>query len=169
MKQRLIDAACQVLTQHAEVIRNMPPEHYAKTSVASVPGSTIGQHTRHIINHFQALLSAASTVWTVDYDSRKPHTVMETDPLYACNVLEDLKRSIQQTAELEQCIEVVATVFTDVKAHGMMSSMGRELWFCTHHAIHHQALIKAIALEHHMYIADMHAFGVAPSTRSNQC
>ena len=49
---------------------------------------------------------------------------------------------------------------------GLPSTVGRELGFCTHHAIHHLALVKIIALQTlGLDEGDLpHGFGRAPST-----
>jgi hypothetical protein len=46
------------------------------------------------------------------------------------------------------------------------STLARELAFASHHAIHHHAMMKAIAQEHGQ--AAESGFGVAPSTLNHE-
>jgi hypothetical protein len=44
----------------------------------------------------------------------------------------------------------------------LVSTLGRELAFATHHAVHHQAMMKAIAFEFGVEVEE--CFGKAPAT-----
>ncbi|KAI8904186.1 hypothetical protein DFJ77DRAFT_480915 [Powellomyces hirtus] len=46
------------------------------------------------------------------------------------------------------------------------STLGREIWFLCHHAIHHAALIRCICVEHDIPIPA--TFGIAPSTQKHR-
>ncbi|KAG0202836.1 hypothetical protein BGX28_004752 [Mortierella sp. GBA30] len=144
-------------------------EMYTKPSVLACQG-TIGKHVRHLHDHYRILLSTYPP-------SQVP---METDIDYAIHELERLQLLLenhQKTKglsdsspathtsiphDLQQPITLQATIdpcHPPVRFH---TTFGRELWFCSLHAVHHFAMIKVICGEFGMSLTE--GFGLAPST-----
>lgn len=124
-------------------------------------GSSIGQHIRHILE-FYICLSQGVKSGKVDYDKRVRNQVIETDPVYAVKIMDEL-HSVFCLGESEDV--TLSHIFEYhnhiIEAH---SSLCRELIYLTEHSIHHSAII-AIALRSHFHHVELpDNFGVAYST-----
>lgn len=82
-----------------------------------IPGSTIGKHLRHSLDHYRLLLdavpstSAAAGVIEVNYDTRVRMLDMETTPTSALDAFEDMDRKLTHAVEstdLDQDIRLTA-------------------------------------------------------------
>jgi len=135
-------------------------------------GSTIGQHTRHIIEFYTCLLeqSEAGDLPTINYAARRRDLRIETDPDHALSQVDTICGILPGLEESGSCL-------LDCSEHGddnlrTTSTIGRELQYNIEHTIHHLAIIK-IALRHAAPdIALPDHFGVAPSTiryRQDSC
>jgi hypothetical protein len=126
-------------------------------------GNTIGMHIRHILEFFQSV-DAATDHHELNYDLRKRNMLLQTDPLFALEVLQNLQEGLEgikdRTIVLKMdygygLCEVKTTVF-------------RELAYNIEHTVHHLALIK-IALEAHFpEIECPQNLGIAYSTQQFQ-
>jgi hypothetical protein len=167
-------AADHVLAQCAGLVRRVNAN--AMTAPSRVlPGGTLGKHVRHMVDHFAAAAElgcrgAASGVEgngqgeCVDYDHRARNVPMESDPGIALDVIEQVRGRIREAsrASLDAPVRIRMMLSGAGDRAEMVSSVGRELAFATHHAIHHQAMLRAIAAEQGVELdAD---FGKAPGT-----
>ncbi|KAG0298358.1 hypothetical protein BGZ96_000072 [Linnemannia gamsii] len=129
--------------------------------------------------------------WSVDYDKRSREVPMESDIDYAIEELESLQirlkrhvasvnldssdkqqngtpaaatleQDIPMPNDLLQPVTLMATIDPTKGPVSFQSTFGRELWFCSLHAVHHFAMIKVICAEFGMPLTE--GFGVAPST-----
>jgi hypothetical protein len=136
--------------------------------VCPIVQASIGQHVRHSMDHLEsaARVAAAAAAENEDdhkqeihYDLRKRGGDDEDD-LFAAekriqnvvNVLESLDRQ----AVSFNCSRPVPAYFmlsSDPTEFNLPSTIGREMGFAAHHALHHMALIKIIAT---------HTIGLAP-------
>lgn len=82
-----------------------------------IPGSTIGKHLRHSLDHYRLLLdavpstSAAAGVIEVNYDTRVRMVDMETSPNAALNAFEEMDKQLAQCVDqtdLDQDIRLTA-------------------------------------------------------------
>lgn len=82
-----------------------------------IPGSTIGKHLRHSLDHYRLLLdaapsaSAAAGVIEVNYDTRVRMVDMETSPSAALGAFEEMDRKLTHVVEhtdLDQDIRLTA-------------------------------------------------------------
>ncbi len=145
-----------------------------------ITGSTPGKHFRHVLDHLRILTDAiedwqtrskadATSILRVDYDSRiaskLPH--METSVSAS---LREFERTTERLFRLfrgsegrlyTQPLRLCATTPFVVE---MDSTVGRELWFCGLHAIHHYALARVILVKELDLKGIDDQFGVAPST-----
>jgi 3-dehydroquinate dehydratase len=120
-------------------------------------GSSIGEHTRHIIEFFQCLQTGLETQ-RVDYGARKRERTLECNKTFALNAIMDISNSLPSH---EQNLWL-----HDYSENGMEVKINtgyyRELLYAIEHAIHHMAIIK-IGLKS-LNITVENEFGVAPST-----
>ncbi|MEM1330528.1 MAG: hypothetical protein AAGG07_08205 [Planctomycetota bacterium] len=160
-------AASAVLCQCRELIESLDRDCYAKQS-DRLKGGTIGKHVRHSVDHFAAALQGFDRGELVDYDRRSRDVPMETDRCEATAVIGELIARLDGMGEKELASSVRIRVMLDGSGTEteLVSSLGRELWFATHHAIHHHAMIKSIVEEHGSCAPD--DFGKAPSTINHE-
>ena len=138
------------------------PEVY-NTEIDLLSGSTIGQHTRHIIEFYQCLFEQGRghSTTTINYSERRRDYLIETVPGHALNCIGVICKQLQELNAAQFCI-------LDCEEHGISNSVsttiGRELIYNIEHTIHHLAIIK-IALKITMPKLQLpEHFGVAPST-----
>ena len=159
----LVGAAQDVLLQGLGLLFELGDHTFSRTARAPFNAS-IGQHYRHILEHFQSLIKGQRS-GEVDYDARERNVRIETEVTYAsiatCDVLRALK---QYTAEaLARECKVVNSVGYSTRIPSRFDSyVSRELAYCIGHAIHHYAITRLIC--HEVGITIPPEFGVAPST-----
>lgn len=139
-------------------------------------GASIGQHIRHSNDHIEKALYATSHPETIkiQYDIRKRGCPDENDMIAAG---ERIERVIQMLREIGDSQEYIPVIDHRIQACFMLSgddehefplpsTAARELGFAAHHAIHHLALVRIIAL-HTLKLPESDLpsdFGKAPST-----
>ena len=161
-------AAVALLEQCAAFIRQTSDDAYRGESRA-LAGGTIGKHVRHLLDHYRALLDPSVAAGTaIDYDHRERNVPMETDRSAALGAIDELRGRVSAMGELDLArrVRVRVMVAGDGTESVLDSTLGRELAFASHHAVHHHAMIKAIGAEHGMTAGA--AFGLAPSTINYQ-
>jgi hypothetical protein len=162
------------------------------TKICPIVQASIGQHYRHSMDHLElvALVASArnemgSTVGsgdikmepiTLNYDLRVRGGTLETD-------VEEAKKRIDSVFHVLGQIEIDASdqnkvveekVYASFMLSGdskdpemsLTSTIGRELGFAAHHALHHLAMVKVIAT-HTVGLENEElgsGFGKAPST-----
>lgn len=145
------------------LLRQLPDADYSKPCL-QLSNATIGEHTRHIVEMFQCLLSQYDS-GIVNYDLRERNRRIQTETDFAITsmvgVLEIIDRP-NKKIELQQHV--------DGERIRIESNYFRELLYNLEHCIHHQALIK-VALVGHDGLQVSDHFGVARSTIEyrNQC
>ena len=159
----LIAAAQDVLMQGLGLLFELSDRGYSH--VAAVPfNASIGQHYRHVLEHFQGLIKGLPA-GEINYDARERNARLQGEVTYAsiatCDVLRALKRYTQET--LARGCRVINTVGYSVSQPSTFeSNVSRELAYCVGHAVHHYAIIRLIC--HEIGIIVPTEFGVAPST-----
>jgi len=160
-------AAAATLEQFADFVRATPEHRYAQPS-ERLRGGTIGKHLRHTIDHFRAAVIGAADNTRIDYDHRTRQTPIEREPAAALDAIHELTQTLRrydaQALDADVRIEVMLSAAGD--GAELRSTLARELAFAAHHAVHHAAMLKAIALEFG-FEAPQH-FGVAPSTLNHE-
>jgi len=159
------DAAGALLAQAIDLLESMSDEVYRAPSTV-LPAGTIGKHFRHIADHFAAPLDDGCEC--VDYDHRQREVPMETDRSAAIDKINSLRDCIAGLDEdkLRAPMRIRVMLAGDGSCAELPSSLGRELFFAFHHAVHHNAMIGAIAREHG--IETVPGFGTAPSTLNHE-
>jgi hypothetical protein len=159
----LLPTIHQSLNELIGLLRQLPDADYCKPCL-QLSNATIGEHTRHIIEMFQCLLSQYDS-GIVNYDLRERNCRIQTQTHYAISAIQLIMASIDQpnkTIELQQVI--------DGENIRIQSNYFRELLYNLEHCVHHQALIKVALIVNDAVVVDDH-FGVARSTIEyrNQC
>ncbi|WP_367757119.1 DinB family protein [Flavobacterium sp. WC2421] len=159
----LIPSINTSLNELVDLLVQLPDSEYAKPCV-SLSDSTIGEHTRHIIEMFQCLENNYN-LGIVNYDKRPRNKLIQTDTDFAISQIKMVQNSLEKEnkkLELQQII--------DSEELRIESNYFRELLYNLEHCIHHQALIKVAILQIDTIEVDVN-FGVARSTIEyrNQC
>ena len=151
------------LDKLVSLLIQLPDSEYAKPCV-SLSNSTIGEHTRHIVEMFQCLENNYDS-GIVNYDKRSRNQLIQTNTDFAISQIKMVQNSLEKEnkkLELQQII--------DKEELRIESNYFRELLYNLEHCIHHQALIKVAILQMDSIEIDA-SFGVARSTIEyrNQC
>ena len=146
----------KTLNELSSLLSQLSNEDFASPCL-ELSNSSIGQHTRHIIELFQCLISQCE-LGLINYDDRKRDYSIQTDINKAQKAIEEIFNSMEKpnkTVLLQQVI--------DGEEMQIESNYNRELLYNLEHCIHHQALIKVAVLQiNHLQIDEN--FGVARST-----
>ena len=159
----LVMAAQDVLLQGLGLLFEL--HDHAYFCVASAPfNASIGQHYRHVVEHFQSLIKGISAR-EINYDARERNTRLHSEVTYAaiatCDVLRALKRYSEETLALS-CKVINSVGYGASNPSIFESNVSRELAYCIGHAIHHYAIVRFIC--HEIGVTVPTEFGVAPST-----
>jgi uncharacterized damage-inducible protein DinB len=159
----VLTAAHAVLDQCERFVTELPSQAYTKPSPL-MQGGTVGKHLRHLADHYAAILVGLEAGSCIDYDHRERDVPMETDRDMARHELHRLKARVVELSSASHTTPMAIRVMVTGlgKEATLATSLGRELAFATHHAVHHQAMMRAIAGE--CGASAPMDFGVAPST-----
>lgn len=124
----------------------------------TVFSSSIGQHLRHCIEHYDELLHAHRDGREVNYEARPRDFAIETDPSVALSRLENLTSSLAMLDISPTPLKILDSGCETPAC----SSLGRELQYLVSHTVHHFAIIAIIA--RHFDASVPEDFGIAPST-----
>lgn len=159
----LVMAAQDVLLQGLGLLFEL--RDHAYSSVATAPfNASIGQHYRHVLEHFQSLIRGISAR-EINYDARERNPRLQGEVTYAtiatCDVLRGLKRYSEETLA-RPCKVINSVGYGASNPSTFESNASRELAYCIGHAIHHYAIVRLIC--HELGVTVPAEFGVAPST-----
>ncbi len=152
----IFSEAKEVLTQLMDTIGQLNADVYTQ-KIPLLGDSSIGEHTRHIIELFQQLNDGYQS-GTVDYDQRKRDVRIQREIDVA---LECTAHLIAQLEKPDKRL-LLSTVYNSHETE-LETNYLRELMYNVEHCIHHQAIIKVALL----YLGSAHVdenFGVAKST-----
>ncbi|MEO8236234.1 MAG: DinB family protein [Flavobacterium sp.] len=119
--------------------------------------SSVGEHTRHIIEMFQCLLNSYES-GLLNYDDRKRNNLIQTDTNFAIQSINDIIKSIEKENKNIVLKQLLFKAYTEIETNYF-----RELLYNLEHCIHHQALIK-VAVFQMEDIQLTETFGIASST-----
>nr|WP_315157300.1 DinB family protein [uncultured Flavobacterium sp.] len=152
----LIPSINNSLDELIGLLNQLSQEEYSK-SCFELSSSSIGEHTRHIIEMFQCLNRNYDS-GIVNYDKRDRNTLIETNTSFAVQMILHIKNSISKDNK-----NIVLQQIIDGNVVTIQSNYYRELLYNLEHCIHHQALIKVAILKCENIAVDDN-FGVARST-----
>ncbi len=156
----LCHAADSILSQCELILLEVPDAAYTAPA-ETIRGGTLGKHLRHTLDHFAALWADGDAI---EYDRRERDVPMETDRRAALAAIASLRERLAGAASQDSTASVRVRVMVagDGTEVDLDSTFGRELAFATHHAVHHIAMMKAIAGEFGLELPQ--GVGKAPST-----
>lgn len=159
----LIPSIKNSLNELIDLLEQMSNTEFSKPCQL-LSNSTIGEHTRHIVEMFQCLENNYYS-GIVNYDKRPRNILIQTDTTFAISqivAIQILLEKENKKIELQQII--------DNEEVRIESNYFRELLYNLEHCIHHQALIKVAVLQSKTIFVNEN-FGVARSTIEyrNQC
>jgi hypothetical protein len=159
----LITSVHDVLQQGMMLLSEVDAVTY-KTVAEAPHSASIGQHYRHVLDHFLCLVSGMTTAH-ISYDDRERNITLERDPDHAQNVTRMLLGFFQTTTakELEAACKVTSALdYSEGRSVTVDSNLARELAYCISHAVHHFAIVRLMCAELRMQLPA--EFGIAPST-----
>jgi hypothetical protein len=160
-------AAVSLLAQCAALVERLDDGAYTATST-TIRGGTIGKHFRHVLDHFRAAVGCHADGGCIDYDHRDRDVPMETDRRLAMDSIDSLAAGLRRIDDrgLSSAVRVRVMVSADGATAELRSTLARELAFAAHHAVHHLAMIRAIASEFGQELPE--DLGRAPSTLNHE-
>ncbi len=149
----IINSIVLQLRQLSIVIRQLSQEEYNMSSIV-LSQATIGQHTRHILEHFLQLVNSYDA-GRVNYEIRPRDKEMEADKLVALSAIQNIE---SQLFKPDKKLMVVTEDQINIA-----SSYHRELLFNLSHLVHHMALIR-IGVSASKSVEFPEGFGFSSST-----
>jgi len=152
----MFKSSLDTLEQFKQILLGLPGDCYAK-SCSALSNSTIGQHTRHVIELYLCLLNGYETA-NVSYDRRERNLQIAEELPFAMEQLDWIQSHLERPNKpIKIYYELNGTEIC------MDSNYYREVMYNLEHTIHHHALIKVgiQQLTDHQLPEN---FGVAPST-----
>lgn len=155
-------ALCGALQEVLDLLVAMDSAQFQETGMHGF-SSSIGAHTRHCIDHVDALLLGLDE-GEIRYDRRERRTRIEQEREFAMSAIADRQEKIRTLpADVLVCdIRVAALVTADSGEQVFRSSGERETLYVFHHTVHHLALMAAQAAQ--MSISLDETVGRAPAT-----
>lgn len=148
-----------LLEQLQFVIEGLTNQQYTQP-VKVLSQSTIGQHTRHILEFFIELNKGYESR-VVDYDKRIRNHAIESDKFFAINALHEIADNLEKP-DRDLILNVEYGPDADQRAQ-VITNYLRELVYNMEHTVHHMALIR-IGVEAISEFEIPAEFGVAAST-----
>ncbi|KAL3660116.1 hypothetical protein V7S43_015037 [Phytophthora oleae] len=159
-----------ILEQHKTFLHGLDDDVY--TFQSPLVGGSVGQHTRHSLDHLRKPLELlasqrlGSDESMLRYDIRNRHTPVEEDRHAAIEQIEQLEKTLRALPQssLTRPVNAVFMLSSDGQEFDFESTFSRELAFAVHHCIHHNALSKVLLRHHFPDLNAPDGFGMAPST-----
>lgn len=149
-------SSINTLEQFKEILLQLPDGCYTH-SCAVLSNSSIGQHTRHIIELYLCLLKGYQNA-DVSYDNRERNKRIEQELPFAIDQIELIQEHLEKP---NKAVKVTYELCGEKTC--LESNYFREVMYNLEHTIHHHALIK-VGIQHFTQMELPESFGVAPST-----
>lgn len=161
-------ASRALLHSLSELTLRLEPVEFTEP-VAPAFQAGVGAHIRHILDHFRAFHAGVGEGF-IAYDRdgsvrRRGHAI-ERDSELCRTELEETARNLEELPPAETPVAVEMTLIPGEPPVVFESTVGRELAFVMHHAIHHNAVIAALLRVRGLQPPE--DFGVAPATLDRQ-
>jgi hypothetical protein len=125
---------------------------------------TIGQHVRHALDHFAGAINAGEA--PIEYDKRSRGTTIETSRTDAISTIDGLCRTLSGLEGRDKPVTIRVMLSSGGDETELPSTQSREVFFATHHAFHHHAMMASIAGT--LGVEAPAGFGKAPATINNE-
>ena len=149
-------AVRHTLEELKDLLNQLSNEDFA-LPILYLGNSSVGEHTRHIIEMFQCLLNSYES-GLLNYDDRERNNLIQTDTNFAIQSINDIIKCIERENKNIVLKQLLFKAYTVIETNYF-----RELLYNLEHCIHHQALIK-VAIFQLEDIQLTETFGIAPST-----
>ncbi|TCS41382.1 hypothetical protein [Reinekea marinisedimentorum] len=154
----LCQANIEVLNQLIDLIQCCDENYSTKNG----PVASIGEHTRHILDHYRAVKIGISND-CINYNLRTRDSDEESDALIAESQINSLIVWLSNLEYKSKPIELVSEISVNATLNETLaSSLERELLYLINHSIHHLAYAALAAKT--LGISVPNHIGVAPST-----
>ena len=162
----LISTNLKIIDQLTGVLHIFSPQQYIEASGVKI--SSIGAHTRHIIEFYQAFFSAVQNTQyqVLCYDNRQRNMLFETSKDAALQELFSIKKKLISLCVTDMDMQVSAVIVENKPLLTMGTTLNRELFYLLDHMIHHMALIKMLAEKQEVMLDE--GFGLAQSTKVHE-
>lgn len=153
-----------LLAQLEYVLEELSNDQFSRP-ISVLSNSSIGQHTRHILEFFIELNNGYAS-GKVDYDQRKRNHAIETDHVFALEQLRIVLSNLNKPNKILMLItDYNCTANPNKQAINfeIATNYFRELVYNLEHTVHHMALIR-IGVNEVSNITLPAQFGVACST-----
>lgn len=148
-----------LLRQIEAMLEQLTEEEFAR-AIPLLSGSTIGQHTRHILE-FYLELARGYDCGEVNYDARKRDHRIESDRYFA---IRELTNIVRHLGKPDKQLRITAEYGAGQgQAMSIRSNYGRELMYNLEHTVHHMAMLR-IGVNTISPVTLPYDFGVATST-----
>ncbi|NME67684.1 DinB family protein [Flammeovirga aprica] len=169
MKSTVFQSAVELSKQLCSLLTQLSEEQYV-AQLDLFNGSSIGQHSRHIIEFYQCLQASFEQECSVCYEDRKRSLAIECDLKAAVSTVEETMKWLKSIHEPFYSMNLVVRDYQNdvMNEWSTPTTLAREVHHCNEHAVHHLAIIK-IGLQH--YFSDVviaEQVGVAKSTTAYQ-
>lgn len=155
------NGALESLRQGRELLSSINNEVYTAVCPFAF-NATIGQHYRHCLDHLDTLFAQISN-GAVNYDLRLRNPNLEVDIESAMRLTEKFESIIRDLDNGHLSKKIYLNAGVDEEELALCeTTIARELYYVTAHAIHHYALIGVIGCHFNLNLPEN--FGVAPST-----
>jgi hypothetical protein len=159
--QEIIAASNCSLEQLKDFLQQLKTEEYTQP-LPVFSGSTLGMHTRHIVEFYQCLLQNSNEP-EVNYDARKRNLQLENDVLFCCDTIQSIMQQLERLDKNEDKV-LLAEIGFETNLTKVASSISRELIYLLEHTIHHMAILKMGCIVSFPHIGFDEYFGLAYST-----
>lgn len=161
----MLNSHIEVLQQAVDLLEGMSSDEFQEVVQPHLSGS-IGQHLRHVIDHYLALEQGIES-GTVDYNMRNREANIEQSPIAASDSIKAIQSWLGSLTKdaLSADIQVISEVsISHIENVNCRSTLLREIVFASSHAIHHFSLISIIRSLQGASVPKY--FGYAPATIS---
>lgn len=152
----LLESINNNLNELIALLQQLSNSEYSNPCV-QLSNSSIGEHTRHIIELFQCLENQYE-FGMVNYDNRQRNRLIQTDTKFAIKQIVAIQNNLNKENK-----KIILRQKIDGNEINTESNYYRELLYNFEHCIHHQALIKVAIFQYENITVD-EKFGVARST-----
>lgn len=163
MQREILNNTLDQVEQVLSELHNLPEQ----TANSLYKESRCGAHIRHILDHWDAVLTALKSASSlIDYDKRNRLSVIEHDRFACADKIQTIKSDIiRMDVSYDAKVSIKSEFNTESQqSKHFDSSLEREWLYVINHTIHHLAHIRLILLSNNVELPAY--IGIAPSTRS---
>ena len=155
------NVSIDVLAQLKQQLKALRPDQYNQ-KLPVLNGSSIGAHTRHIMEFYQCLLQGAAE-GIINYDARCRNMQIQENLDYTLHLVDDICQDLENWQNKTESLQL-AVQFGKDALQWIPTNFLREEIYLIEHSVHHFALIRIGIQESFSNIPVAENFGIAYST-----